>query len=110
MQPTELLRYPTLEPISKVAPVLKEIAQSQPPIPNPQTSLENAISSIFAPQEEENKIARTKKHLGEKAKLLTDEQIECITTEFQFLIDTWLDEYERDVFEGKTLQEILNGE
>ena len=36
---------------------------------------------------------------------MSDEQVPCIATEFQFLIDTWLDEFEKDVFNGMTLKE-----
>ncbi len=75
---------------------------------NPQASIEQALNAIFPQQAEENKISKTRRNLGETAKTLSDEQIECINAEFQFLIDTWLDEYEKDVFEGMTLKEIIN--
>ena len=38
----------------------------------------------------------------------TEKLVETIVTEFQFLIDTWLDEYEKDVFKGLTLKEVIN--
>ena len=78
-------------------------------ISSPQTSLENVLSSILPSQTEENKTTKTRKHLGNIGHLVSDEQIECITAEFQFLIDTWLDEYEKEVFKGMTLREVLNG-
>jgi len=49
-----------------------------------------------------------RKALGETAKSLPDEQIETITTEFQFLIDSWMDDFEKEVFSGQTLKEVLN--
>lgn len=76
--------------------------------PNPHASIEQALQSLFPEQAEENKIARTRKNLGETAKTLSDEQIDCINAEFQFLIDTWLDEYEKDIFSGMTLKEVIN--
>ena len=86
------------------APIVK------PPVaaPNPHTSIENALNTIFPEKAEENRTTRTRRLLGETAKTLSDEQIECINAEFQFLIDTWLDEFEKEVFIGKTLKEVLN--
>jgi len=75
---------------------------------NPQQSVETAINNIFPLASEENKTIKLRKALGETAKSLLDEQIEVIGTEFQFLIDSWMDEYEQDVFNGYTLKEVLN--
>ena len=75
---------------------------------NPQQSIETAINNIFPLASEENKTMKLRKALGETAKSLPDEQIETIGTEFQFLIDSWMDEYEKDVFSGHTLKEVLN--
>ncbi len=75
---------------------------------NPQIPLENALNSLFPTQTEESKILKTRKNLGETAKTLSDPQVETLITEFQFLIDTWLDEYEREICSGMTLKEVLN--
>ena len=75
---------------------------------NPQQSIETAINNIFPLASEENKTLRMRKALGETAKTLPDEQIETITTEFQFLIDSWMDDFEKEVFSGQTLKEVLN--
>lgn len=75
---------------------------------SPQQSVETAINNIFPLASEENKTLRMRKALGETAKLLPDEQIETITTEFQFLIDSWMDDFEKEVFSGQTLKEVLN--
>lgn len=75
---------------------------------NPQQSIETAINNIFPLASEENKTIKLRKALGETAKLLPDEQIEIIGTEFQFLIDSWMDDFEKEVFSGMTLKEVLN--
>ncbi len=75
---------------------------------NLQTPLENTLNSLFPLKSEEDKVARMRSRLGETVKTLSDIQIEKIMAEFQYLIDTWLDEYERGVFEGMTLNEALN--
>ena len=76
-------------------------------ISSPQLQLENALSAIFPQPTEENQIISARRKLGETAKTLTDEQIECMVTDFQYLIDTWLDEFECEVFGGKTLKNLL---
>ena len=98
MQSIKLSIYPT--------PNL--IAQPPKHTPNPQNSIDNVLNAIFPQQTEENKITRTRKTLDETAKTLSDEQIECINTKFQFLIESWLDEYEKEIFGEMTLKKILN--
>ncbi len=100
--------YPTIEPRYKTAPVLEPTISKKPDLSNPLASLEIALNSLLPTQTEETNALKTKRQLGEVAKTLSDEQIECIATEFQFLANTWLDEYERDVFDGKTLKEVLH--
>ena len=102
MEAIELPLYPRLQE-SKPKFITQEI-----PDTNPLTPFENVLNSIFPGQTEENKIIKTRRILGETAKSLSDEQIQCIVSEFQFLIDSWLDEYERKVFRGITLKEVLN--
>lgn len=75
---------------------------------NPQQSIETAINNIFPLESEENKATKLRKALGETGMVLQNEQIEVIGTEFQFLIDSWMDEFEQDVFNGHTLKEVLN--
>ncbi len=75
---------------------------------NPFNVLDNSFNRIFNQNFEEKIVLQMRKMLGEKANTLTDEKVECLATEFQFLINTWLDEYERDVFGGMTLKEVLN--
>lgn len=93
-----------LKPLTKVGLINESHSYTQ----NPQTVIENALNTIFPQQSEENKISRTRRMLGETAQTLTDGQIETIVIEFQFLIDSWLDEFERHVFNGMTLKEVLN--
>jgi len=81
-----------------------ELTHSQ----NPQVTLETTLNSIFPQSTEESSILRTKRILGETAKALSDEQISCIVTEFQFLINSWLDEFEKEIFSGSTLRQVLN--
>jgi len=110
MESLNLPLYPTLESTPKFNTRTENIMYVKPSIqsPNPQILTENILNSILPQQTEETKITRIRSILGETAKTLSDEQIRCIATEFQFLIDTWLDEYEKEVFNGMSLKEILN--
>ena len=111
MEALTLPPYPQIESTARLNYEPIRQVNNQPlytPI-NSQASIETAINTLFPTQEEENKIARTRGHLGETAKDLSDAQVETIISEFQFLIDSWMDEYEQEVFGGKTLREILNG-
>lgn len=106
----ELPLYPVEKPIPKPHIKSKDIETPQQPLHplTPQKTLDNVLRNIFPQNKDENKIIQTRKLLGKTAETLSDEQIYCIVTEFQFLINSWLDEFEKDVFSGKTLKEILN--
>jgi hypothetical protein len=70
-------------------------------------SVEAAIESIFNYDKTESKIAKARKILGEVAASLTDSELQTYLTEFEFLLDSWIDEFERQVFDNKTLREVL---
>lgn len=70
--------------------------------------LKNAFNEIFPQNLEENTVIKMRRALGDKGTGMSDEQIQCITTEFQFLIDAWFDDFEKDIFSGMTLKEVLN--
>lgn len=106
----ELALFPTTVIANKNVPLSKEHS-TQLPInqPHPQTTLENAFKAIFPKNsEQENNVIRTRRILGKTAQTLSDEQIETIVSEFQFLANTWLDEFEKEIFSGHTLQEVIN--
>lgn len=109
MESLTLPLYPTIESTSKIeSQPGKELPNQLPHTINPQTTLERALSTLIPNKTEEDKVNRMRKHLGDMSKLFSDAQVETIMTEFQFLIDSWLDEYEKDVFSGMTLKEVLN--
>ena len=62
------------------------------------------------PLEDTEKLEKAREILGELAAELSDEELKTIVTEVQFLADSWLDEFERGIFAGKTLNELLTGE
>ncbi len=55
----------------------------------------------------ETDIAEARKILGKAAEEMTDEEVKNQIACIQCLADSWLDEYERKIFKGKTLNEKL---
>ena len=70
-------------------------------------TLETALQNIFPTKQEESKVERARRILGEVAIDFSDEELENNVTQFQSLIDAWLDSYERAVFENKTLSQLI---
>jgi len=57
--------------------------------------------------EEDSKIQKARAILGEVAKDMPDEELATYLTMFQYLLDSWLDQYETELFDGLTLQQVL---
>lgn len=53
-------------------------------------------------------VQEAKKVLGELASEIPEEDLKNTVTEIHFLAESWLDEFERKTFGGKTLQELLD--
>ncbi|KKT67621.1 MAG: hypothetical protein UW60_C0003G0029 [Candidatus Woesebacteria bacterium GW2011_GWA2_44_33] len=55
-------------------------------------------------------IERAKNILGKSATLLTDREIQDIITKFEYLAERFLDIYEKNIYQGKTLEQLLHNE
>ncbi len=86
---------------------VKKTEPSEPAI-NPQKTLEKALSAIFTPQDED-KIVQARRILGEVANDTSDEQLGVFINETQYLLNSWFDIFERQIFNGLTLREVLKG-
>jgi len=73
-------------------------------ITNHSKIFESTSSKIFPGKQEETRIQKARLIMGDDVKDLSDEDLEVFLTEFQYLIDCWLDEYERQVFNNKILK------
>jgi len=72
-------------------------------------SISQTLDELFPEQERYNKdIKLAKQALRDLAWELNPEQLKDIVTEVQFLCESWLDEFERTVFDGLTLKELLH--
>lgn len=66
------------------------------------------INNHFSEQNQQQKIVQEAREiLGESAAKMNDEKVYDMVVEMQYLVDTWLEEFEKDVFDGKTLKEIM---
>jgi hypothetical protein len=72
-----------------------------------QDALETTLKNIFLTSQEENRIQVARRVMGHEIAMLSDEEVQIYLTEFQYLIESWMNEYERNVFKGKTLREVL---
>ncbi len=68
-------------------------------------SIEAALERIFPTQREETRVQKVRRIMGDEISTLTEEEIISYITEFQFLVDIWLDEYEVKAF-SKTLNQL----
>ncbi len=83
--------------------------KSPRPTYNPQKSIEEGLNALFPTHKEETKLQKARRVLGEISLEVTDEQLEVFLSEVQFLLDSWLDCFEKDLFDGLTLKQILKG-
>jgi hypothetical protein len=48
-----------------------------------------------------------RKLLKQQGVKMSEDELQTTVTEFQYLIDVWLNDIERELFQGKTLDELL---
>lgn len=78
-------------------------------IDNIPPSITQSLDQLFPEQQyDEKRIKKAKAVLGPLAKELSAEELSESLSEMQFLVNSWIDEFERSIFEGKTLNELLN--
>jgi hypothetical protein len=96
--------------IAPAVEVLKEVAPIN--VPNSHEvspSLKQSLDNLFPEQQyDEKSIQKAKEILGDIALELSEEQLKDAVTEIQFLAESWLDDFERKIFKGMTLQEVLH--
>ena len=69
------------------------------------TTLDKALNDQNIDQDHEQKTVESAKEIvGDK---YTTEEIKETITSFEYLINNWLEEYEKKIFNNKTLKELL---
>ena len=67
--------------------------------------LENSLDEMFPEQVREDKtVQRAKEILGDK---FTTEDVKSMIASSEYLVNAWLAEYEKMIFNNKTLKELL---
>jgi len=99
----------------KIVTPLVQVLDQVTPSTNTHKQLENSqsfiqsLNDLFPEQEYENKaIQRAKEVLGNLADEFTHAQLRDTVAEIQFLADSWLNDFERKIFKGLTLKELLH--
>ena len=97
---------PLVEVLDQVTPKPTET----PSLPKgPSKTLNKSLDELFPEQQYDKKIIQeAKKILGAIADEFTPDQLKDAVTEIQYLASTWLDDFERDAFDGLTLNELLH--
>ena len=79
------------------------------PIERQSETITQTLDKLFPEQEREDKsIREAREILGLLSKEFNDQQIKDLITEIQFLTESWLDDFERSIFKGLTLQELFH--
>ena len=69
-------------------------------------NLVNVLNTMFPEQTHEDKaLQKAKEILG---KDYPTEEVKSLIASFEYLINNWLEEYERKIFDNKTVKEILH--
>lgn len=72
-------------------------------------SLNSLLTTLYPENRSQDKeILTVKKILGEKGASMSQEEIKDLIAKVQYLIDSMLNQFERKLYEGKTLQELLS--
>ena len=72
-------------------------------------TITQTLDKLFPEQERENKnIREVREILGLLSKEFNDQQIKDLIAVVQFLTESWLDDFERSIFKGLTLQELFH--
>ncbi len=74
---------------------------------NQQSTYEEINQLFNEHDEQQSAVHEARDILGESAKDLTDSDVYDLVNEVQHLVDTWLEEFERKSFDGKTLNELI---
>jgi len=94
-----------VQAIQTIAPQIYQRTPQKTVVFTNQTSLQ----SMFPEQKHDEKhIQKAKEILGELANEFLPGELEATVAEIQFLTQSWLDDLEKSIFNGLTLQELLH--
>lgn len=109
-QPLLITEDKYIQPLKEV---LNDVTPQPPEAPkkllNESPSLKESLDNLFPEQQyDEKDIQKAKEILAETAQQFTPVQLKETITKMQYLTETWLDDFERNIFDGITLKELLH--
>lgn len=106
---TPLPQINEIDYLTPLTEVLEKASTNETPEPLVSDTLKQSLDSLFPEQQYADKtLQKAKEILGDVAKTFTEEQLRDVVCEVQFLATSWLDDFERGVFDGSTLNELLH--
>lgn len=105
-----LAEHEFVNPLKKVPKEAKTLtAKNEKSVKNISRSPDKLLNDILPEQiHDEKEIAEARRILGKKATGFTKERLRDTIVEIKYLASTWLDEFERGLFDEKTLNELLH--
>jgi hypothetical protein len=94
---------------TSLSPVMEDRRSASHPS-SPLKPFEDALGAIFPSDHQNNQFQQAKRIMGGELIDISDEDLGIHLTELQYLLDSWLDDFERQAFAGKTLKQLMRGE
>jgi hypothetical protein len=76
---------------------------------SPIRPLQDALGAIFPTTEHDARLQQARRIMTDEIAEVSDKDLGTHLTELQYLIDSLMDDFERTVFEGKTLKQLMRG-
>ncbi|MBP7967542.1 hypothetical protein KAZ66_04705 [Candidatus Woesebacteria bacterium] len=94
--------------IEAVAPDLLPTIKSSEKQKTESELISTLVNKFFPDYKSERDITHIEKIIRSLLYQYTGEELEAVLTEIQYLCESALEEYEKEIFKGKTLNELLN--
>ena len=76
---------------------------------SPIRPLQDALGAIFPTVEHDSRLQQARRIMTDEIAEVSDQDLGTHLTELQYLIDSLMDDFERTVFEGMTLKQLMRG-
>lgn len=105
----EIREEQVMLPLSRVLDEYTPKPSDVEPLEKRTSSIASTLNQMFPEQEHDEKgVKRAKEILGDLAKEFSDSELKDVVAQFEYLAESWLDDFEREIFEGLTLREVLH--
>jgi len=110
MVQTQLL--PTTNDADRMSVLPTEVTASTPApsgAVSPIRPFQDALGTIFPTVEHDARLQQARRIMADEVADVSDQDLGAQITELQYLIDAFMDDFERTVFEGQTLKQLMRG-